>query len=620
MRLSVKIAGASVLLLVAAIAIVVASDLEVTKRTVVDAFEHREELADDPWPSKAPPFDPTLVDRRTFDGASDDGEASTWFLNSSAVVLELDVPDTRSDAPPLFRETYPSHAAARKALHDFGAELLPSTATLSALAKQVDDGVVAALELHVAFDGEGGRGPWLQLVDDWRARLEPGSAAHDWLTASLVVGDALPAREVASRGANAFADTFLENARESRTVGFNDWTPELERAFRFSRFLRQLLPVGGDAAQGLVDALRRDEVLAERLRDLLEFEHRSSNWARDTSLLDVASGVATSAAFAAVRPYVGTAEAQLFTALYGPVVPSGASPMLDLVRAIRDGTIDLAPSDAGGWYEWQVHALETFVLPERGREHAKLLLTRAYKQHLIEAYSARVTTILETHIGAMGVMLLASAMPPTEFPPPLRLEPSPTYYLRVARSYAFLDSVLRAALQDYDDLHGIREGGERARSLAADVERARLLFLGCHLVSCEDIGLAPFAEPEDGDAAELERAYTLATEWLAHWWDDEDLAVDARVAMPVGPTPSGAMRHWGTRGVRPVQFTARYHFGPSMRQVSESSAEPGEWEELEAWRTATGHWWMLVDDFEEFDAKAGVPLTRAEYRARLDGR
>jgi len=48
-----------------------------------------------------------------------------------------------------------------------------------------------------------------------------------------------------------------------------------------------------------------------------------------------------------------------------------------LIRAIRQGKVDLAPTASSGWYDYQIHALKTFLLPEKGEENPKLLLTKA---------------------------------------------------------------------------------------------------------------------------------------------------------------------------------------------------------------------------------------------------
>ena len=56
------------------------------------------------------------------------------------------------------------------------------------------------------------------------------------------------------------------------------------------------------------------------------------------------------------------------------------------------------PSPSSGWYEYQIYALETFLLPEKGEENPKLLLTKAYKKRMLEAFQALMTKRRETHV------------------------------------------------------------------------------------------------------------------------------------------------------------------------------------------------------------------------------
>jgi hypothetical protein len=67
-------------------------------------------------------------------------------------------------------------------------------------------------------------------------------------------------------------------------------------------------------------------------------------------------------------------------------LPPNADLMRELVRRIRSGDVDLKPGPQSGWYEYQAYALETLLLPEKGSEHDKLLLTKAYKKRMLEAF------------------------------------------------------------------------------------------------------------------------------------------------------------------------------------------------------------------------------------------
>jgi len=130
---------------------------------------------------------------------------------------------------------------------------------------------------------------------------------------------------------------------------------------------------------------------------------------------------------------------------------------------IRSGAVDLRPRLESGWYDHQVYALETLLLPEKGAERDKLLLTKAYKKRMLEAFQALLTKRRETHVRQLMAAKAHAMARPSEVTPRRRVEPCPTYYLRTARAYSCLANFLDAAVgQDgLGKLHGLKEGGER---------------------------------------------------------------------------------------------------------------------------------------------------------------
>ena len=83
--------------------------------------------------------------------------------------------------------------------------------------------------------------------------------------------------------------------------------------------------------------------------------------------------------------------------------------MKELVQAIRSGKVDLTPRENSGWYDHQVYALETMLLPEVGEEHNKLLLTKPYKKRMLEAFAALITKRRETHVRQLDMPTAAMA-------------------------------------------------------------------------------------------------------------------------------------------------------------------------------------------------------------------
>src|SRR5258708_2997126 len=212
------------------------------------------------------------------------------------------------------------------------------------------------------------------------------------------------------------------------------------------------------------------------------------------------------------------------TVLFEKLFPNGLSPsvnlMKELVRRIKSGEVDLKPKEGSGWFDYQAYALETLLLPERGEENNKLLLTKTYKKRMLEAFKAQVTKHRETHLRQFpGVETGLAANPGNpvsslKMRPQLRVEPNPSYYLRTARAYAFLTSFLEVSVGKsfLQAMHGLRPDGARDLDLYNELHYQRDLFYGLYLVSAEDIGLKPNLAIDE--PVKVEDCYRVANQWL----------------------------------------------------------------------------------------------------------
>jgi hypothetical protein len=235
---------------------------------------------------------------------------------------------------------------------------------------------------------------------------------------------------------------------------------------------------------------------------------------------------------------------------------------------------------------------------------------------MLEAFKALLTKRRETH--SLAVPAAAAAVTegmPRHVTPRLRMEPNPTYFLRTARSYVFLESFLEASLGEatLKSLHGLRETGPRDLDLSSELKRMRELFYGLYLMSAEDLGMKPgLMDGETIDRAACERT---ASEWLMSLKADPDLAVDTRVAVPVYYNPqSGSVRLWMTIGVRLTPLEATYARGPRIKPKDGS----GDWKPVEESDPALTSYLIPVDEFAEVELTGGKVLTRAELRAICD--
>lgn len=560
-------------------------------------------LRDDRIEDKRPAFDPARVHPEPIAGRE---------LNLSGAVHALDVPILYPGQDDVFLKLNPSYAAA--AAGQDRAAVLPSGNMLDGKAKQFDDGLYAAIELASFRGGPGFGEGTVGFLRSLKASIAADSPAAPFLAAGLeLAGEPIgPGMDEARR---RWIAAFEADETRSKPIGFYTWTPDLGAIYRTRKFFQK--PLAGDdlaIVRDLAAAIRGDSQLAEGYDRIVALGSGMTNPPEVATVTAWKDGDEA----AALLPPASSREGTLFQGLFALGLPDGANLMNEFIRQSRAGAVDLKPEPNGGWYDYQVYALETLLLPERGAEDERLLKTRAYKARLVEAFKALMTKRRETHGG--DFMAPASDMsppkePPLEVGPRLRVEPLPTFYLRTARSYAFLANFLESAIgpEALGVLHGRREDGEQSPDLAAELAAIRDLFYGLYFLSCEDIGQAP--EPLADEPADRDRCTTAATDWLAVAWDDPDLNSDTRVAVPIFLDRERNETHaWATLGVRLARLDVHFARPPSVRKPG--ADEP--WAEVPAEALRSRQYLIPTDEFAEVVLKGRRVLDRDELRAACD--
>lgn len=575
-------------------------------------------LTDDRLEDKQPAFDPTVVDRRPLDWQG-------WQLNASAAVIRLDVPMIKPDVEPKLLELFPSYAAAARQAS--AESILPSVNLLDGKAKQFDDGLYAALDQAYYQGIDGKLQSHVAVVRRLAARVGPASPAAPFLAAGLELAGA-PVEVADEKRKDEWLADFNRDESRSKPIGFYTWNETLAKCFRFLRFFQyEFGPEELPLLTALAKALDGDPALRADYEKAVHFYARLTNLYSSLSVLDLAGGKpllpTTLKELAdkrgirhpvvALFPPSTSREVELFAKLFAFGVPPNADLMRELIRRIRSGEVDLTPRPDSGWYDHQVYALETLLLPEKGEERNQLLLTKNYKQRMLEAFQALVTKHRETHVRQMYGLKTTSAVRAFRdvIRPRLRLEPCPSYYLRTARSYSFLLNFLDAALGHglLQTLHGLRQGGPRQPNLANELVEMRDLFYGLYLVSAEDIGHKPTLAKDE--VASVEHCYQLAVAWLPKALADPDLATDTRVALPIFVDYQRQVtRLWLTLGVRLSKLDAAYVRPPSVRPDKGS-----KWKPVEPHQLGSASFTILVDEFAEVELPGIRVLSRDEFRA-----
>lgn len=578
-------------------------------------------LQDERLEDKHPIFDPALVDRR---------KLGDWEVNLSEAITALNIPIVQPDLDPHLLKLWPSYADLRSQQQTYlpGFAILPSVNMLDGKAKQFDDGLYAALEQAYLLGNEPGLQSHESLIRSWLAEVPSESEAASFLKAGLKLlqspdNDALDLSNE-SEAVRKWLVLFQSNLLASKPISFYTWNDNLRKSWRFGTYFQRNLSADSPEATQLVEALKKNEALRQQYINNLSFYAALSNPAMNNSvlsLLENGDAAATHISSVSIFPAATSRETELFNKLFREGIPRDADLMLELVKRIRSGEVDLTPRplDAtapSGWYDYQVYALETLLVAERGEEHNKLLLSKTYKQRMLDAFKALITKRRETHAKSMAKTTAAAAEPqrPKVLEPRLRVEPVPTYYLRTARSYQFLQLALLKfpGEECLKQLKGLRKEGDRGVDLATELEEIKNRFYGLYLISCEDIGLSP--KLLDGEVDDQDACYALAENWLKNLWDDPDFAADTRVAVPIATDGQrNITRLWVTVGVRLAKLNARYATSPKIRVAGSQE----EWQEPEGISRTTVVYLIPVDEFVELEISGMQGLTRDELRAAI---
>jgi hypothetical protein len=596
----------------------------IVERTEYHPPDSGDELTfvDDRLQDKTPTWDPELIHPEPIGE-----EGNRWQVNQSAAVIKLDCPMLKPDRDRELLLLRPSYAAAMQAARKQGWNLLPSANLLDGAAKQFDDGLYAALD-QAAFRGELGLAPAApNFIEAVFGKLDAGSPARAYLAVALELAQRkpqLPADQ--QQQAARWKKAFESDQARSKPISFYTWTPELQKVWRFYRFLQYPFVDDLTVPRDIAAVLAADADLRKQYAALTGFYARLTNpliclsveqlIGTNESLEALAKKHRAREQAVAVFPPSTSREAELFNQAFPLGLPAGTNLMARLIHAIRSGEVKLEPTEGDGWYQYQVYALETLLLPSKGQEEDKLLLTASYKKRLVEAFKALITKRRETH-ARQGAMAgdKASAPLPEQVQPRLRIEPCATFYLRTARAYGFLRNFLHASVgQDrLAQLHGLKKDGLREPTLADELDLLRQRFYGLYLITCEDIGMRPRLLPDE--LVDEQAAKEAALAWIKNLEHDPDLARDTRVSVPIYTARlQNKTRLWATLGIRFARLEASYARPPKVRPQDGGQ----DWQEAEPDTLSKSHYVIAVDEFSEFELPGSASLTRNELRALCD--
>ena len=586
---------------------------------------HQEDFKDDEFDaSTIPRFDPDRVDSRQVHG---------WTVNLSNAPIRLDLDLLKPDTDEALLKSHSNYTDAVSSVESLGIPVLPSVHLIDGKAKQFDDGLYAALELY-----------WFRpdvhgiLSDlDWLQRLAKAVPEDSRAASYIAVGLEQAGIYITSTnetGLYEFRKRFESELTRTKPIGFYEWNESLKQCYRVGRYFQMDFELdNNDWMQPLVRAFHRDPDLLANYRRIIERWSRLHKAPTRLTVLDLVEHPQgaelvrlrrerkISSSSVSLFPTGSNREAEITRKLCSDGLPADADLLRELVKAIRSGDCNLQPAHNSGWFDYRVFALETLLEPKRSDEANHLCLMGNYKRRSLEIFQALISKRTEVHVSQFAFDAnqcgIGRDEPQNQFSPQLRLEPAPTYYLRMARSYRFLSHVLRDILDEtsFANLRGLTQNGFRPRPLTSEVKDLQRLFYGCYSLSAEDLGLP--VKLTDEEQAEVNESRIHAEQWLKNFSQDPDLAVNRREIVPVAEDDQRrSIVNWATLGIRFVRLNAGFHSEAPPRV---KTADLTEWIPLKADQLDEATYLLPVEDFASVTLDDSQVYTRTEFQKLCDG-
>ncbi len=343
-----------------------------------------------------------------------------------------------------------------------------SASSLAITAKLFDDGLYAAVDLALQTDTRG-----------WLAQL--AAAGPTMTAAARMAGLSVPTSPESER----LAADFIANQGRSKPLGFYTWSDELRRVFQQDRLLQSTLEPHEAAA--VVAALDADPGLASWYARHLDLVARATNPAPGSTDLRHPGG-------RQFFPSSRSHEGDLMDRLVGDRwIPGDFSLANAMLERLRDGSLNVAPTERSGWYDFQTWALEPLAVPERMPEGTRLRLDEPYRAQLADLFRSVLALTRETHVKQLPPLPCGAALrqPPPDVVvhvlPALSLEPVRCYYSRRAEGYAFIRRVLEPL--GLERMHRQTASGPVARSLAEELDETAAIFRGAAGIVGQELGI-----------------------------------------------------------------------------------------------------------------------------------
>jgi hypothetical protein len=191
-------------------------------------------------------------------------EAKATFEIETEEDVDPKVKELGAKFVPTFR-IHPTFAAARRE----SSFVIPSVAEIDALICEIDDRLIASLELLMDRGLPGqfiGRAAVLRKLE--AAVCGGGGPACAFLAAAQEIGGAELGNRPERAEIDAFKSSFKATAAATPSIGIYSSSPELDRLFQQAKFLQQRFDANGSLMAALRQALVADAALGREYRVL----------------------------------------------------------------------------------------------------------------------------------------------------------------------------------------------------------------------------------------------------------------------------------------------------------------------------------------------------------------
>ena len=491
-------------------------------------------------------------------------EGYTIKVDLSGQVLTMDIPQRVRHGGGGEDRLYPTpgdiHPTNEGSAPDTGRVDFVSASILAAKAKQFDDGLYAAAEIAMQEGLPGVLGKKMFLSALLGALKDLGDPSipqqeEEWSRAFIAAASSLGGQDLGEDAkvtelSQKMVEDFLQDPLRSKPIGFYTWNEELGKIFRQDRLLQTKL----EKSAALVQAIKKK---AGQTKDFyfkyLGFIEKMTNpFPSDVTDLRrciedplITHGAEEHQKRVVFFPPSRSYETDLVKKLYGnKPIPDNFNLAETLIKEIKAGSIDLTPRENSGWYDYQTYSLESLILPDKFPEGKKLEFTESYMKELEELFKSLLALTRETHIKQLEIPLMIGSAyrqrPPEvkiriDISPELTLEPLATYYLRRARSYNFIHSVLTDTLgkNNLAKLHRLTASGPVKKDLSLELKEVEALFFGAALIVANETGCALQITNRDGSGNGGNKDIEFARQWMNHLSEDPDVSRDNRMMVPV---------------------------------------------------------------------------------------